>query len=127
MHLQVRKITTRVNTVNGRVYSKDPTIFSWCAASTFRCIVLCARPLPRPVHHNTRRTHLTGLDRGTAPLVIEGSADAAARRACRELCNECHTNDNYELNNNIQPGSLLYNWQGRQAAFLKHTIGVKQV
>ena len=29
--LQVRKITTRVNTVNGRSYSADPTIFSWCA------------------------------------------------------------------------------------------------
>ena len=29
LHLQVRKITTRVNTVNGRIYSQDPTIFSW--------------------------------------------------------------------------------------------------
>ena len=47
MHVQVRKITTRVNTVNGRVYSKDPTIFSWCAASTFKCIVPCAKPWPR--------------------------------------------------------------------------------
>ena len=52
---------------------------------------------------------------------------AAARCACRELCNECHTNDNYELNNDIQPGSLVYNWEGKHAAFLKHTIGVKQV
>ena len=45
----------------------------------------------------------------------------------RELCNECHTNDNYEINNDIQPGSLVYNWEGQQAAFLKHTIGVQQV
>ena len=46
---------------------------------------------------------------------------------CRELCNECHTSDNYEFNNGIQPGSLLYNWQVQQAAFLKRTIRVKQV
>ena len=47
--------------------------------------------------------------------------------ALRELCNECHTSDDYEKNNGIVPGSLLYNWQGQQAAFLKDTIGVKQV
>ena len=48
-------------------------------------------------------------------------------RACRELCNECHTSDNYELKNGILPGSLLYHWQVHQAAYLKHTIGVQQV
>ena len=51
----------------------------------------------------------------------------SAHLDCRELCNECHTDDNYEVNNNIQPGSLVYNWEVQQAAFLKHTIGVKQV
>jgi len=60
-----------------------------------------------------------------APYVERGYH--VLRFACRELCNECHTSDNYELNNGIVPGSLLYNWQVQQAAFLKHTIGVQQV
>ncbi len=30
---------------------------------------------------------------------------------CRELCNECHTSDNYEKNLGTTPGELLYNWQ----------------
>ena len=43
------------------------------------------------------------------------------------MCNECHTSDNYESNNGIVPGSLLYNWLLRQSAFLKDSLGVKQV
>lgn len=46
---------------------------------------------------------------------------------CRELCNECHTSDNYEANHGIVQGSLLHNWKKQQAAFLKRTLGVKQV
>lgn len=69
----LRTIAGRRNTVNGRLYAEDPTIFSW------------------------------------------------------QLCNECHTSDNYEANNGIQPGSLLYNWLVKQSAFLKHDIGVKQM
>ena len=30
-----------------------------------------------------------------------------------ELCNECHTSDNYELDNNGIVGQLLYDWQAR--------------
>ena len=52
---------------------------------------------------------------------------SAHLRQRRELCNECHTSDNYEFNHGILPGSLVYNWQVQQAAFLKHTIGVQQV
>ena len=33
----VRKLATRVNTVNGRRYSEDPTIFSWCAREDMLC------------------------------------------------------------------------------------------
>ena len=29
----------------------------------------------------------------------------------RELCNECHTSDNYEKGLGQVPGTLLYNWQ----------------
>jgi len=46
--------------------------------------------------------------------------------AGRQLCNECHTSDNYELNRGIASGSILYNWELQQSAFLKRTIGVKQ-
>ena len=28
-----------------------------------------------------------------------------------ELCNECHTSDNYEIKKGLVAGSLLYNWQ----------------
>ena len=52
---------------------------------------------------------------------------STAKALTVELCNECHTSTNYEKSNGIVPGSLLYNWQVQQAAFLKHTIGVKQV
>lgn len=45
----------------------------------------------------------------------------------RELCNECHTSDNYEKNNGILQGSLLYNWEVKQSAYLKRSIGVRQV
>ena len=66
--MQLRKITQRKNTVNGRIYATDPTIFAW------------------------------------------------------ELCNECHTNDNYEINLGQTPGVLLYNWQVR--SFLLH-LGIR--
>ncbi len=55
----MRTLTSRVNTVNGRTYASDPTIFAW------------------------------------------------------ELCNECHTTDNYEIDRGLSPGQLLYNWQVR--------------
>ena len=36
--------------------------------------------------------------------------------ACRELCNECHTGDNYEINLGKTAGTLVYNWQVRRAS-----------
>ena len=30
---------------------------------------------------------------------------------CRELCNECHTDDNYESKLGLTPGNLTYNFQ----------------
>ena len=39
--MQVRKIATRVNTVNGRLYSADPTIFSWWVQFLVRRLYLC--------------------------------------------------------------------------------------
>eukprot|EP00208_Stichococcus_sp_RCC1054_P002221 CAMPEP_0206134838 /NCGR_PEP_ID=MMETSP1473-20131121/243_1 /ASSEMBLY_ACC=CAM_ASM_001109 /TAXON_ID=1461547 /ORGANISM="Stichococcus sp, Strain RCC1054" /LENGTH=663 /DNA_ID=CAMNT_0053526467 /DNA_START=573 /DNA_END=2564 /DNA_ORIENTATION=+ len=71
--LWVQKLATRVNTVNGRVWGSDPTIFAW------------------------------------------------------ELCNECHTSDNYEINRGLVPGSILYNWQVEMSAYLKTTLGVKSM
>ena len=32
---------------------------------------------------------------------------------CRELCNECHTDDNYESSRGLMPGNLTYNFQAR--------------
>ena len=31
----------------------------------------------------------------------------------RELCNECHTSDNYEISRNLMAGELVYNWEVR--------------
>ena len=61
--MQLRTLTSRANTVNGRTYASDPTIFAW------------------------------------------------------ELCNECHTADNYEIDRGLPPGQLLYNWQVRAGRF----------
>lgn len=44
-----------------------------------------------------------------------------------ELCNECHTSDNYEINRGLVPGSILYNWQVEMSAYLKTTLGVKSM
>ncbi len=41
----------------------------------------------------------------TDPGYLCGLADG------RELCNECHTDDNYESKLGLMPGNLTYNFQ----------------
>ena len=81
-------------------------------------------PIPYTVQHDELPEQLSSALLMGVRIILRISCKC---RTCRELCNECHTSDNYEVNAGIVPGSLLYHWQVQQAAFLKHTIGVKQV
>mmetsp|Transcript_2656 Transcript_2656/g.7895 ORF Transcript_2656/g.7895 Transcript_2656/m.7895 type:complete len:654 (-) Transcript_2656:3455-5416(-) len=44
-----------------------------------------------------------------------------------ELCNECHTTDNYEIKRGQVAGTLVYNWQREMAGYLKTGLKVKQM
>ena len=37
---QMTTITQRVNTINGRTYANDPTIFAWCADAGYRMLMM---------------------------------------------------------------------------------------
>lgn len=44
-----------------------------------------------------------------------------------ELCNECHTRDNVEINLKQQAGTMVYKWQYEMAGYLKTVCKVKQM
>jgi mannan endo-1,4-beta-mannosidase len=44
-----------------------------------------------------------------------------------ELMNEPHTRDNWESNNGIEPGSLVFDWLKEMSTWLKETVGLKSL
>lgn len=117
--VQMRTITQRTNTINGRVYANDPTIFAWELCNECQCVFgifqICLWPVfPRVfLHILACIAHLSVLWRIHEDAAASTSGHLGTDDYPVLLCS---TTDNFEISRGQTAGTLLYNWQVSQTS-----------